>query len=353
MEIAGTQENNLLKRKGESADGQAHEEKIDDVELPVRVKNVLHWNNVRSLKRLASLTEGQLRHFRDGKGNSLGVRSLSHIKDVLAKRGLRLALSSRERYFYAIDNTELSTRAKNILRNQNVRNIEELASLTESEVFRMRGMGGKVLEEIKDVLAKRGLSLVEEEKFPLDSENLPGWTKYHLSHYKVKSLDELTVLTEEQLGKIPFLGKSSIAQIKIALANQGLSLAEKADYELQKSSEHLIVKIAFEETFGRAKTSGLPEAAAQTAKSEPVTCGNFQRKLAELAGKDVIHAAQALLDKMDNKELDKFKKICEANGAKSAESLNDFFVGLMNGTKRFELKPKGRKGPDKDEGRGV
>lgn len=95
------------------------------------------------------------------------------------------------------------------------------------------------------------------------------------------------------------------------------------------------------------------EAAAQTAKPEPVTCGNFQRKLAELAGKDVIQAAQALLDKMDKKELDKFKKICEANGAKSAESLNDFFVGLMNGTKRFELKPKGRKSPDKDEGRGV
>lgn len=95
------------------------------------------------------------------------------------------------------------------------------------------------------------------------------------------------------------------------------------------------------------------ETGAQTAKPEPVTCGNFQRKLAELAGKDVIQAAQALLDKMDKKELDKFKKICEANGAKSAGSLNDFFVGLMNGTKRFELKPKGRKGPDKDEGRNV
>lgn len=95
------------------------------------------------------------------------------------------------------------------------------------------------------------------------------------------------------------------------------------------------------------------EASAQTAKSEPVTCGNFQRKLAELAGQDVIQAAQALLAKMDKKELDKFKKICEANGAKSAGSLNDFFVGLMNGTKRFELKPKGRKGPEKDEGRGV
>lgn len=90
------------------------------------------------------------------------------------------------------------------------------------------------------------------------------------------------------------------------------------------------------------------EAGVQTARSEPVTCGNFQRKLAELAGKDVIQAAQTLLAKMEKKELEKFKKICEANGAKSAEGLNDFFVGLMNGTKKFEVEKKERNGKGRD-----
>lgn len=62
-----------------------------------------------------------------------------------------------------IDSIGLSVRAWNCLRRARIETIEQLTQHTEWELSKLRNMGAKTLQEIKDCLAARGLSLRTEE----------------------------------------------------------------------------------------------------------------------------------------------------------------------------------------------
>ena len=68
-------------------------------------------------------------------------------------------------YLMIVDDLELSIRAANCLRNDNIRYIGDLVQKTDIEMLRSR-IGRKSLNEIKEVLAGMGLHLGVE---------LPGW----------------------------------------------------------------------------------------------------------------------------------------------------------------------------------
>jgi DNA-directed RNA polymerase alpha subunit len=54
---------------------------------------------------------------------------------------------------------DLTVRATYILREHNVRTLESLTRLTERALLRMRGLGPRTVEEIKESLARLGMSL--------------------------------------------------------------------------------------------------------------------------------------------------------------------------------------------------
>jgi DNA-directed RNA polymerase subunit alpha len=58
-----------------------------------------------------------------------------------------------------VEALNLSVRSYNCLKRAGISRISELLDLTEDEILRMRNFGKKSLEEIKSVLAERGLSL--------------------------------------------------------------------------------------------------------------------------------------------------------------------------------------------------
>jgi DNA-directed RNA polymerase subunit alpha len=58
-----------------------------------------------------------------------------------------------------VETLNLSVRSFNCLKRAGISKVSELLDLTEDEIMKMRNFGKKSLDEIKDVLAERGLSL--------------------------------------------------------------------------------------------------------------------------------------------------------------------------------------------------
>src|SRR5437588_3050856 len=59
----------------------------------------------------------------------------------------------------SVEELELSVRSYNCLKNANIQSIGELVQKTEAEMLRTKNFGRKSLNEIKEILAKMGLSL--------------------------------------------------------------------------------------------------------------------------------------------------------------------------------------------------
>ncbi|NNM99570.1 MAG: DNA-directed RNA polymerase subunit alpha [Candidatus Eremiobacteraeota bacterium] len=58
-----------------------------------------------------------------------------------------------------VDTLNLSVRSSNCIKRAGITRVSELLDLTEAEIMKMRSFGQKSLDEIKSVLAERGLSL--------------------------------------------------------------------------------------------------------------------------------------------------------------------------------------------------
>ena len=59
----------------------------------------------------------------------------------------------------ALEELKLSNRALNCLRRHGVETVEEVAAMTEDDLYDLRGMGVRLVDEIQESLATRGLSL--------------------------------------------------------------------------------------------------------------------------------------------------------------------------------------------------
>lgn len=63
----------------------------------------------------------------------------------------------------SIDILELSARAGHCLQRARITTISQLCAMTEEELFRIRNMGKKTVEEVKDKLSKIGYGLRKAE----------------------------------------------------------------------------------------------------------------------------------------------------------------------------------------------
>jgi len=62
----------------------------------------------------------------------------------------------------ALEELKLSNRAMNCLRRHGVETVEEVAAMTEDDLFNLRGMGVRLVDEIRDALVTRGLALASD-----------------------------------------------------------------------------------------------------------------------------------------------------------------------------------------------
>ncbi|MDB5294549.1 MAG: rpoA 1 [Phycisphaerales bacterium] len=146
-----------------------------------------------------------------------------------------------------ISDFELSVRSRNCLKKMNIRSLGDLLRTTEPELLSYKNFGETSLNEIKTLLAAKGLRLgqnVDESKTaaarksPTPAGNVPNEvlsksvadlelsvrSRKALQRLNINSLNDLAIRTEDELLGCKNFGQTSLNEIKQQLASFGLSL---------------------------------------------------------------------------------------------------------------------------------
>ncbi|MGL4555612.1 MAG: DNA-directed RNA polymerase subunit alpha C-terminal domain-containing protein [Gemmataceae bacterium] len=151
---------------------------VTDFELSVRARNCLKKMNIRTLGDLTRVTEQTLLA-----SKNFGETSLHEIKEVMAARGLRLGQSIQgdpstiEPRFRptspvsaeeeAVLNTpvaelNLSVRARKCMNKLGIMTLGDLTQRSQQELLEAKNFGQTSLQEVKDKLTERGLTLRDD-----------------------------------------------------------------------------------------------------------------------------------------------------------------------------------------------
>jgi DNA-directed RNA polymerase subunit alpha len=146
---------------------------------------------------------------------------------------------------------ELSVRSRNCLKKMNIRTLGELIQHTEQELLSYKNFGETSLQEIKDMLASKNLSLgmavddrdrrqaapapamsiprsparSDAESVSMGDLELSARSRKALERLGVESLGDLAALTEEKLLACKNFGETSLNEVKQVLRRYGLTLS--------------------------------------------------------------------------------------------------------------------------------
>jgi DNA-directed RNA polymerase subunit alpha len=145
---------------------------------------------------------------------------------------------------------ELSVRARNCLNKMNIRNLGDLVTKTEEELLAYKNFGETSLQEIKQMLAQKGLRLgmgregtgvtaapvADEEgrrgddevlKKPISDLELSVRSRNCMERLNIKSIGDLTSRSEAELLAVKNFGTTSLAEIKQRLGELSLTLRQE------------------------------------------------------------------------------------------------------------------------------
>lgn len=184
-------------------------------------------------------------------------RARLFIKDIMAAKEMVVAGPTEPTPQSAMLDTpvtdfDLTVRTRNALRKMNIRTLSDLLGTTEAELRSFKNLGEASIEEIKAMLAQRGLRLgqaVEEqqsaakqavyqqlqEETGADSEilnrsvnelQLSVRARKALTLLNVQTIGDLCLKTEAELMGVKNFGMTSLVEIKEKLTEMGLGLRE-------------------------------------------------------------------------------------------------------------------------------
>lgn len=183
-------------------------------------------------------------------------RARLFLKDVLASRGMLIddEQEKEEEKRNALLDTpvtdfELSVRTRNALRKMDIRTLNDLLRITENEMRSFKNFGEASLEEIRTMLAQKGLKLgaaVEEHQETVKQQvydqlqeqggdqemlgrsvndlNLSVRARKALALLNVRTIGDLVMKTEAELMGVKNFGMTSLTEIRERLTEMGLSL---------------------------------------------------------------------------------------------------------------------------------
>lgn len=150
-----------------------------------------------------------------------------------------------------ISDFELSVRSRNCLAKMSIETLGDLIKKTEQELLSYKNFGETSLQEIKDILAQKGLRLgmgreeqkasvqsaartllgIEPEKGdvltkPIEDLELSVRSRNAMKSMDVETLGDLAKLSEKDLMQVKNFGQTSMNEVKEKLAEFGLSLAQ-------------------------------------------------------------------------------------------------------------------------------
>ena len=169
------------------------------------------------------------------------ARSMHYDEDIDGRGDRRSAVLN-----IPVTDFELSVRSRNCLKKMNIHTLGDLLRTTEQELLSYKNFGETSLNEIKALLAQKGLRLgqaVEDPKNPAHraapaAGDVPPETlaknvgelelsvrrRKALQRLNINTLGELAARTEDELLGCKNFGQTSLNEIKQQLATCGLSL---------------------------------------------------------------------------------------------------------------------------------
>jgi len=185
------------------------------------------------------------------------VRARLYAKDIEASRAMVID-EDHERYIEQqtalldtpVTDFDLSVRTRNALRKMNIRTLADLARITEPELRSYKNFGEASLEEIKTMLAQRGLRLgqaieqqqaaakraayeqlsqdhgADEEIFnrSVNELQLSVRARKALALLNIKTIGDLCMRTEAELMGVKNFGMTSLLELKEKLTEMELGL---------------------------------------------------------------------------------------------------------------------------------
>lgn len=145
-----------------------------------------------------------------------------------------------------ISDFELSVRSRNCLRQMNIRTLGDLLRTTEAELLAYKNFGETSLNEIREMLSQKGLSLGQGSEsatqvaahhpvddavaaamqIPVSSLDLSVRSRKCLQRLGITTLGELTQRSESELIATRNFGQTSLSEIKQAMESHGLHFRE-------------------------------------------------------------------------------------------------------------------------------
>ncbi|QQE11499.1 hypothetical protein JD969_18700 [Planctomycetota bacterium] len=188
--------------------------------------------------------------------NPTHPRASLYIKDIIASKAMVIddeAEKRNEKHMVLLDTPvtdfELSVRTRNALRKMNIRTLGDLLKVTEAELRSFKNFGDASLEEIKAMLAQKGLRLgqsveqhqqaVKEQVYeqlagshgdnemlgrPIADLNLSVRARKALALLNVSCIGDIVLKTEAELMGVKNFGMTSLLEIKEKLAEMGMGL---------------------------------------------------------------------------------------------------------------------------------
>jgi len=189
--------------------------------------------------------------------NPAHERARLFMKDVQASRSMhveedesRSLLRRSAMLDIPVTDFELSVRARNCLKKMNIRTLGDLLRITEAELLSYKNFGETSLQEIKQMLAAKGLRLGQladdyhrharrevyeqakgsaAEAFlekPINDLNLTIRARKALQTLNIRTIGDLCSHTEAELMGVKNFGSTSLEEIKERLGELGLSLRQ-------------------------------------------------------------------------------------------------------------------------------
>ena len=192
------------------------------------------------------------------------ARAKLYLKDVLGTRSMYYDEDQQrqiDRHSQVLEipvtDFELSVRSRNCLKSMGLNNIGDLLRVTEHDLLGYKNFGETSLREIKAILTQKGLTLGEliegnsprhktleqdsgeqaevsldgARNLPLSEANFSVRVQSGLENLGAVTLGDVAGYSEPQLLSCKNFGKTSLDEVKLRLAEWGLSLAEDSDSE--------------------------------------------------------------------------------------------------------------------------
>ena len=213
--------------------------RILELEFSVRILNSLKNENIIYLGDLVSFTEDQLKKFRN-----MGMVSIIEIKEKLAEKNLELGMnlpnwphdnineSLNQRSFEKkkikekinlesvlelireFDETTLSLRSKNALRNLGCNYIGDILFLKKEDLYKINNLGSKSILEIEKYINSLNFKFEEE---------IAPWSKNIILNLREKLHNKVSTETKEELFK-----KDQFLEIELKrILNESINISKK------------------------------------------------------------------------------------------------------------------------------